>query len=676
MKLISQCVFFRWTGVAILLLLQLFASGSSTAAASPASGNRNTDWPMYNKNFQGQRFSSLDQINRKNVASLKEICRVKIARGGSFHTGPIIVDSVMYVTTARLTTAIDPRTCEMKWRSMYTPEQDEVWGANRGIAYLDGRLFRGTSDGRLLALDAKTGKQLWKVKAGEPKRGEYLSSAPIAWNGMVFTGLTGGDLGIQGRMMAFDAATGKELWRFNTIPLPHEPGAETWEIPATLKTGGGATWTSFALDIARQEIFVPVGNPAPDYAPSYRPGANLYTDSVVVLDAKNGKLKWWYQLVPHDGHDLDLAAPPMLYRQSNGVDVVAVAGKDGYVHVVDRQTHKLLFKTAVTTIKNSGAVPTPEGVHVCPGVFGGTTWNGPAFDKGRNAIFVGAVDWCTTIKSDKVKYVEGELFLGGSIKQDKSGRGWITSLDADTGKIKWQYHADGPVVAGMTPTAGGVLLTGDLAGHFLALDSQTGAVLYKNNTGGAIAGGIVTYAIDGKQYVATTSGNISRGTFGALGVPTIIIMGVNQDPNLVPKQLDASIVEPAFAFEKPARPSTWARITKKLFSWTEAPIAALKNSVKPLLGSKIDAVDRTRPVNYAHGKSLFTLNCAGCHGQEGGGIVGPSLKNLQTRMSVQQAIQAVKNPVAPMPKLYPSTLSDRDVTDIVDYLYTFQNGSN
>ncbi|MBI1891437.1 MAG: PQQ-binding-like beta-propeller repeat protein [Burkholderiales bacterium] len=656
---------FRLSYFMILVFLALLYVPPANALRIDAT----SDWPMYNKTFQGQRFSALDQINRQNVASLREVCRIKIARGGSFHTGPIVVDGMMVVTTARLTTAFDPTNCTMLWRHVYTPEEDEVWGANRGIGHEGGRLFRGTSDGRFLALDAKTGKQLWKIKAANPKRGEYLSAAPIVWSGLVFTGLTGGDLGIKGRMMAFDADTGKEVWRFNTIPLPHEPGAETWKIPETLKTGGGATWTSFALDAARGEIFIPVGNPAPDFAPSYRPGDNLYTDSVVVLDARTGKLKWWYQLIPHDGHDLDLAAPPILYRQRGGADVVALAGKDGFVHVVDRQTHRLIFKTAVTTIKNSGAVPTPEGVHVCPGVFGGTTWNSPGYEPSLNALFVGAVDWCTTIKSAKVRYVEGELFLGGSIKQDKEGKGWVTSLDADSGKINWQYHADGPVVAAMTPTAGGLLFAGDLAGHFLAFDSKTGQVLVKVNTGGAVAGGIVTYAVKGKQYVATTSGNVSRGTFGALGVPTIIVMSLSAAPNAAPIVVDASVEEPAFSFEHSAPTSKWSRIVNKLGSWFDGMRSSVRNWRLAGLGRETKQSASAQVGNPMHGKTLFTLNCAGCHGNDGSGLVGPSLKNLSGRMSFMQAVDIVKNPKSPMPQLYPATLSEQEITDIVAYLH-------
>ncbi len=502
-----------------------------TVAASPGAprGRADTDWATYNKDFLGQRFSALKQINTQNVGSLKEVCRIKLAELTSFHNGPVLIDGIMYVTTARDTVALDPRNCGVIWKSTWEPEDVMNPTTNRGVAYLDGRLFRGTNDGRVIALDVKTGTQLWKTVAADPKMGFYMSSAPIAWNGLVFMGTAGSDAGIRGRMMAYDAATGREVWRFNTIPMPGETGHDSWKSGISAETGGGGTWTSYALDVKTGELMVPVANPAPDFNVAYRPGDNLFTNSVVVLDAKTGKLKWWYQVTPNDGHDYDLGAAPVLYRDTRGNDVVALASKDGHVYVVDRKTKKLRFKTPVTTV-NYAAMPTPEGVYACPGMLGGVQWNGPAFDQENRSLYVGAVDWCSEIKSGEVKYVPGQAFFAGSRTQMGKPNGWVTALDSDTGKVKWKYEAGSPVVAGVTSTAGGLVFTGDLAGNFLALESATGKPLYKMATGGAIAGGVITYSIEGKQYVATTSGNVSRSTQTfyplSLGAPSIIILAV------------------------------------------------------------------------------------------------------------------------------------------------------
>jgi len=509
------------------------AKGESAVEGGPipstTRSSSDTDWPMYNKDYESQRFTSLQQINAQNVSSLKEVCRIKLAELTSFHSGPILVDGVMYVTTARDTVALDPCNCKVLWKSVWEPEDVMAPTTNRGVAFMDGRLFRGTNDGRVIALDAKTGKQLWKVVAADPKKAYYMSAAPIAWNGLVFMGTAGSDSGIRGRMMAYDAATGREVWRFNTIPMPGEVGYDTWKNGVSAETGGGGMWTSFTLDVKSGELFIPVANPAPDFNVAYRPGDNLFTNSMVVLDAITGKLKWWFQATPNDGYDYDLAAAPVLYNDSKGNNLVALGSKDGFVYALDRKSQKLVFKTPVTTINNSGA-PTPEGVIACPGTLGGVEWNGPAFDAERRSHYVGAIDWCSEFKLGEVKYVPGEAFSGGSKKQVGKPNGWVTAIDSDTGKIKWKYEAGSPVVAGITPTAGGVVFSGDLAGNFFALDSNTGKPLYKFSTGGAIAGGVITYSQDGKQYVATTSGNISRSsqTLGplSLGAPTIIILAL------------------------------------------------------------------------------------------------------------------------------------------------------
>jgi alcohol dehydrogenase (cytochrome c) len=329
--------------------------------------------------------------------------------------------------------------------------------------------------------------------------------------------------------MAFDASTGEEKWRFYTIPMGGEQGADTWHLPETAKHGGGAQWTSYALDTTTRELFVPVGNPAPDFAPHWRPGANLYTNALVVLDADSGQLKWYYQFTPSDGFDYDLAAPPVLYRTKEGPRV-ALASKDGNLYVLDRLTHRLVFKTPVTTIERTDSVPTPGGTLACPGSLGGVEWNGPAFDPVSETLFVGAVDWCSVFyrSAERRPYENGDGYTGTSYVP-ASGRpatGWLTAVDARSGRIRWRFHAPKPIVAGITVTSGRVVFSGDLAGNFYAFDSETGEMLYKYRTDGPIAGGIITYTVRGKQYVAITSGNVSRTAFGGRGVPTLMLFGL------------------------------------------------------------------------------------------------------------------------------------------------------
>jgi alcohol dehydrogenase (cytochrome c) len=568
-------------------------------------------WGGFNKTYDGQRFSPLREINTENVASLKETCRVKIAQRGAFQAGPVVIDGTIFVTTSVDTVALDPTNCAVKWKHVWHPEQNERFAINRGVAYLDGRVFRGTADGRLLALDAATGKVLWTDVVGDPDVGEYVSSAPIAWNGLVFVGTSGSDWAIKGRIMAYEAASGREVWRFTTIPTGNEIGADSWKTQEWAQHGGGGTWSHFALDPLTAELFVPVGNPVPDFAPEDRPGANLFTDSVLVLDTRTGAVKWWYQLVPHDGRDLDLAAAPMLYRNDNQRSVVALAGKDGYVHVVDRETHQLLFKTAVTTIENEGKPAAPEGTRFCPGIAGGVEWNGPALDATRRSIFVGSVDWCTITKPGHSTYNAGDLAYGGNWQLTRDNpRGWVVALDADTGKVKWRYHADAPVLAGVTATAGGIVLTGDNAGNFLALDSGSGKVLKKIETGGSMSGGVVTYEQGGKQYIAFTAGNVSRTIYGAGGRPTLVIL-----------------------------------------------------QAETLVERKTAASDTPDP---EHGAEVFRQTCTGCHGSDGANIAGFNLKGLKNRMTTDQIMTWLQNPAPPMPKVFPLPLDEQDQKDLRD----------
>lgn len=598
------------------------ATAQSPESGTPAPPASHADeWPTYNNGYKGQRFSPLTQISPANVGALKEMCRLKVADGGSFHSGPVVVDGTMYVTTPLDTFAIDPTNCKVRWKSSYAPEQDQVYPVNRGVAVMDGRVFRGTADGRLLALDAATGHVIWTDVVGDPTLNEFIDAAPLAWNGLVITGTSGSDFGIKGRIVAYDALSGREVWRFTTIPTGKEVGADTWDARQTAETGGGGTWSTFALDVITGELFVPVGSPAPSFAPEYRPGANLFSDSMVVLDAITGKLEWWYQLEGNDGHDLDLAAAPMLYSNSEGRDIAAAAGKDGYVHLVDRLTHQLIFKTAVTRIENEAVRPSTKETKFCPGGAGGTEWNGPALDLARRMLFVGAVDSCTMIKSTLQKrFVKsaGVMLWGATATQetDVPPTGWVTALDSDSGKIKWKYHAEAPVIGGVTATAGGLVFTGDTAGHFLAFESSSGRVVYQKPTGGAIAGGVITYEIAGRQYIAFTSGNVSRSIFGAVGVPMIVIMAL--DPSAVTASATA---QSGYDIER--------------------------------------------------GRQLYQEICSACHGPTGNGGTGKTLKHLKDRLSFDATLQSIENPKPPMPKLYPSPLGEQAVGEIAAFIRTF-----
>lgn len=585
-------------------------------------------WPTYNNAYNGQRYSPLKQINTKNVRQLRRVCELKLGEAGRFQSGLVQVGSAIYFSTANATLAMDATDCTLLWRHDYTYEENTVDPSSKGVAYYDGRIYRGTPDGRVLAIDAATGKEVWRVQAGDPKKGEYFGAAPIAWDGKLFIGTAGSDFGVKARMLALDVNTGRELWRFNLIPQDGEPGAETWA--GAVRRAGAATWTTYTLDTASGELMIPAANPAPALLPEDRPGDNLYSNSVVVLDARTGKLKWYYQVAPHDPWDYDLAAAPTFYTDRAGRARVVAGSKDGNLYFIDRQSHTLSAKTAVSLIDNPAPKPTPEGGRKCPGYLGGVEWNGPAWDPIHHRVYVGSTEWCMMFQSGRPVYEEGKVYLGTGVwptklPEDKP-TGWVTALDDATGKIVWRYKTEDRVLAGVTPTAGNLLLTGDAAGNFLVFNAKTGKLLHKLDTGGTMAGGVITYAQAGKQYVAFAAGSVVRGSFvKAVGYPKVVVMalGLKQDaPRIVQASTD----------HDPAR---------ELMTETQ---------------------------RIAHGARLFGQVCATCHGGNGEGVSAPAIRGLGMKRNPGEIETVIKLPKAPMPKLYPDLLKETDVNDLVEFI--------
>ncbi len=490
-----------------------------TASAAPkaAPGGTEGDWPSYNKTLTSNRFSQLSQIDRTNAEKLKVLCTYDTGQYTSFNSGLLEVNGALIFVTAFDTFSIDPSTCRENWRTHedYVPATPQE--VNRGAAYLDGILFRGTQDARVLAYDFKTGKRIWETAIGNPKKGESAPAAPIAWNGLVFIGNAGGDIkGVKGRMYALDAKTGKIVWEFYLVPkaqgdptrgpLGASPlNASTWgnslqSVPIT----GGATWTSYTLDPDTGLLYVPGGNPAPDFATDVREGSNLYSGSVVVLEAMTGAYKNHFKIVPKDWHDWDVSGAPAIIKTAGGKKVLAVAPKDGHLYGFDLDTNALLYRLPVTRMENED-VPFVVGkpVHFCPGSTGGAEWNGPAYDPQLNLVFIGEVEWCTTVTltpTEKIATVppgqpwSGEASINPFYTWGKSDpafdwAGWTYAVDADTGAWRWRAKTNYPVQSGMTPTAGGIVFFGDMGGNFYVLDAANGRKLWGKKIGGAIGGG-------------------------------------------------------------------------------------------------------------------------------------------------------------------------------------------
>jgi alcohol dehydrogenase (cytochrome c) len=509
-----------------------FKAAAPPPTAAPAPGAAG-DWPSYNKTLTSERFSDLAQINTKNVDKLKVLCTYETKRFTAFETGLLMVEGALIGTTEFDIFSIDPATCAENWR-VHEEYPGYIVPTNRGAAYMDGRLYRGTEDGRVLAYDFKTGKRLWETTIGDAKKNEVVPAAPIAWEGLVFIGNAGGDQkGVKGRVYALDGKTGKIVWEFYLVPKSADDpirgpqgasplDSSTWKNAPGIPVSGGGVWTSLSLDPKSGLLYVPGGNPAPDFVNSVREGPNLYTDSVVVLDAKTGAYKNHFQIVPHDYHDWDVSNPPVLINTAGGKRLMAVSPKDGYLYGFDLADNKQLYKTAVTRIENAEApFSTETETHFCPGAAGGGEWNSPGYNPQTNLIYTGDVDWCTSVRmqtaEELAKVGTGQIWmgehtlnpvdtLGAFSRADGSWGGWLHAVDADTGEWKWKVRTNYPIVGAVTPTAGGLVFFGDVGGNFYAVDASSGKKLFGQKVNGAIGGGLITYTVNGAQKVAVTMG--------------------------------------------------------------------------------------------------------------------------------------------------------------------------
>ena len=543
--------------VAIATPAAFGCAGIGVSASSP-SGVTAGDWPSYNRTLAGDRFSPLAQIDRTNVPSLEQICVYMLPEVTALQAGPVVVGSTMYFSTDTITYAIDAGTCAERWRrARHNPTTGGGPAVNRGVAYMDERIFRGTSDAHVIALDARDGHTLWDVRLDVAGPGVTVPMAPIAWNGLVFIGNAGGDrVGIIGHVYALEAATGQMAWRFDVVPATG-PARATWGRGAAsaYPVSGGAFWTSFTLDEVSGVLYVSAGNPAPDFDAAMREGENLYANSLIALDAATGKMLGYNQLVKHDFHDWDVDSPSPLVTTRSGRTVVASANKDGLLSLLDR-SRLATRRAALSALAASAAAPmelpllyqvpttTRENVDVplsreratrfCPGILGGSEWNGAAYDPTRNAFYVGANDWCTTVQLQRDSAPVprlGAAWFGaaqGGQRMDSAqfAKGWLTSYDAESGQVRWKFQAPRPVLAGVTPTAGGLVFTADLGGTVYAFDADDGRVRWQRPVGQSIGGGIVSYLAGGRQRIGVVVGMQSPLWPGATQWSRIIVYGL------------------------------------------------------------------------------------------------------------------------------------------------------
>ncbi len=526
------------------------APSRSVPSDMSARGDDGADWVAYNRTLAGDRYSPLGQFNHGNVAQLRLLCTYTLPEVSSLQTGPLVVAGTMYFTTDTISYAIDAGTCFEKWRVPRHSESPSALLVNRGFAYMSGRLYRGTSDAHVLALDAADGHVIWDRVLDVKGPGVSVPMAPIAAHGLVYIGNAGGDqVGVTGHVYALDGNDGHVVWKFDVVPASGSARA-TWTNPR-LPLSGGAFWTSFTIDIPNGVLYVPAGNPAPDFDSELRTGDDLYTNSIIALDARTGRMLGYLQLVKRDKHDWDVDSPPALVTTRAGKMIVASANKDGLLSLVDRSrlraeavtasvdpatTLTLLSQTPTTTRKNVDVMLSRDTTTLfCPGTQGGVEWNGAAYSAQTNALYVGAVDWCTQVrlKKDTVNLPAKGQGLGwlGNANTDlqvpvEQARGWLTAYDAENGSVKWKYQAPHPILAGVTPTAGGIVFAADLGGELYAFDADNGQVLWQTNTGQSNGGGIVTYTVAGRQRLGVASGMKSPVWPGGAQQSRILVYGL------------------------------------------------------------------------------------------------------------------------------------------------------
>ena len=473
-------------------------------------GNNSDDWLHHNKSYKGIRYSALNEINTSNVDKLVQVCAYQMNSRAPLQTGPIVYQGIMYVTDATHTAAINAATCQKIWAHDWMPKDRMVWGNNRGVAIKDGYVVRGTPDGYLFALDSTNGNLLWARQVADPWLGETFTMPPTVFEDMILIGPAGSENAISGWLGAFSLTDGDLIWKFMTVPDAAAGGGESWGNPEGIKLGGGAVWTPLSFDLELGEVYVAVTNPAPDLPAYLRPGDNLYTNCIVALDILTGELKWYKSIVPNDDHDWDLTqVTPVLKAGVDGVsrDMVATVGKDGVLRTLDKQTHQPLYETPITTILNADIQLTREGVVACPGVTGGVLWSSPAYHPGERILLTSSIDYCSRFRAaNNVRFIPGQLYMGGNARHEGDMSGWITAVEVESGEVRWKYQTEFPNVAAVTTTAGGLAISGTLAGDLLFFDVATGEVLNSIATGAQIGGGNISYAVDGKQHIAVGSG--------------------------------------------------------------------------------------------------------------------------------------------------------------------------
>jgi alcohol dehydrogenase (cytochrome c) len=525
--------------IRLVLLAALTASVSLMAQGTPAitpqdiaEGLKDPGrWLTYGGDYASQRYSPLTQITPANVNRLVPQWTFQTGTTGAFQTTPLLIDGVLYVTGFNNNAwAVDARSGRQIWRYRRDIPSDlhNCCGAvNRGFAVLGDRLFMTTIDAHLVALDMKTGSLLYDVELADYKVGYSATVAPLAVKDKIIIGIAGAEFGIRGFIDAYDPVTGKRDWRFWTVAGPGDPGFSSWpQNSDAYKRGGGSIWVTGSYDPEQNLVFFGTGNPGPDYYSQNREGDNLYTASLVALDADTGKAKWHYQFTPHDVHDWDSTQVPVLADLPiNGQTrkVVMFANRNGFFYTIDRVTGKIIVaKPFVETtwakeigptgrpVLLPGNIPDENGTKTCPDLGGGTNYMSPSYDPSTRTFFVTARETCATYYSWEQPFQPGVQWESGATQRPRGqvNFGALRAIDPATGERKWEFRYPTVSSSGVLSTASGLVFNADGDGNILAFDSRTGKNLWHYQTGSGIrATAGTTYMLDGKQYLLVPSGS-------------------------------------------------------------------------------------------------------------------------------------------------------------------------
>ncbi|WP_419959827.1 PQQ-binding-like beta-propeller repeat protein [Psychrobacillus sp. BM2] len=645
------------------------------------------EWTTYGGDYYNRRYSMLNQITTENIGDLKPTWVSSLGGSGAEgkHSGeatPIVVDGVMYIATgANDVFAIDAKTGEQVWA--YEPdipqEMDTVccgW-TTRGVAVGDGKVYVGLLDARLIALDQKTGELLWETKVAEWEEGYTVTSAPLYYNGKVYTGVSGGEYGIRGRVMAYDSDLGFEVWRFYTIPGPGDIHGDTWPTDNNAWiTGGAPVWNTPAVDPELGYIYFATGNAAPDIDGSNREGDNLYNNSVVALNAENGDYVWHFQEVHHDIWDMDPANPVILYdvemdgKMRKGL---GQAGKTGWIYFLDRTDGTPLVgieekpvpqdelqKTSPTQPFPIGDAFVPQGVTeedvkkdlgpeftgeigdiftpfwdvpitLKPGTFGGANWPPSAYNPDTEYYYVlGADNYFSFERRELMEFQEGDMYLGSIFGPvlDAPARGTVTAIDVKTNKIAWQHNWDSIAYSGVLTTAGNLVFVGHNDGRLIAYDAKTGDQVWEYMMDAGANAPSVTYEIDGEQYISIyAAGNALAGSIHGDKIYTFKLGGTLPEGQVIDASVKAS--------------------TSSTDDTTE--------------GETVSA-------NPDKGISVYDANCLACHGNQGAnGHNGPNLQNSEVAESKEEVLARIIEGGSSMPS-FKDTLTPEEIEAVAAYV--------